>query len=97
MINGLPQRLHEMRIKFGLSQREVAKQIKKSPSVVSAYETGERTPSTEILLVLSYLYRCSTDYLLGKDRETPEVTISTDGLTPEQIQAVISLIKTMKS
>ncbi|MCH5212690.1 MAG: helix-turn-helix transcriptional regulator [Oscillospiraceae bacterium] len=97
MINGLPQRLQEMRIKFGLSQRAVAKQLEISPSVVSAYETGERTPSTEILLALSYLYKCSTDYLLGKDRNTPEVTISTEGLNSEQIQAIISLIKTMKA
>ena len=96
MINGLPQRLHELRTKYGLSQRAVAKQLDISPSVVSAYETGERTPSTEILLALSYLYKCSTDYLLGKEKQKPVLTIPTDGLTHEQIQAVISLINTIK-
>ena len=96
MINGLPQRLQELRTKYGLSQRAVAKQLDISPSVVSAYETGERTPSTEILLALSYLYKCSTDYLLGKEKQKPVLTIPTDGLTHEQIQAVISLINTIK-
>ena len=65
MVMGLPERLKEMRTKLGLSQREVARLLELSPSVVSAYETGERTPSTEILLRLSNLYKCSTDYLLG--------------------------------
>ena len=37
-----------------------------SPSITSGYETGERAPGTEAPLALSYLYRCSADYLLGK-------------------------------
>ena len=67
-----------------------------SPSIVSGYETAERTPSTENLLALSYLYKCSTDYLLGKSNDKPPVVLDTDGLTPEQIQALQILIKTMK-
>lgn len=35
-----------------------------SPSIISAYETGERAPGTEAPLALSYLYRCSADYSL---------------------------------
>ena len=64
MIKDLPQKLKKLRLTYNLSQKDVAKQLGISPSVVSSYETGERTPSTEILLSLSYLYKCSTDYLL---------------------------------
>ena len=97
MINGLPNRLHELRIKYGLSQRKVATQLGLSPSVVSGYETGERTPSTEVLLALSYLYKCSTDYLLGKEPSAPPTVLDTKGLTQEQVHALMVLIKAIKS
>lgn len=79
-----------------LSQADIAKKLEISPSIVSGYETGERTPSAENLLALSYLYKCSTDYLLGKSNEKPTVILDTDGLTTEQIQVLQSLIKVMK-
>lgn len=96
MIKGLSTKLKELRMSQNLSQADVAKKLDISPSIVSGYETGERTPSTENLLALSYLYKCSTDYLLGKSNEIPAVVLDTDGLTSEQIQALQTLIKTMK-
>ena len=96
MIKDLSTKLKELRMSQNLSQADVAKKLKISPSIVSGYETGERTPSTENLLALSYLYKCSTDYLLGKSSDKPSVTLDTDGLTNEQIQALQTLIKTMK-
>ena len=96
MINGLPEKLQILRTKHGYSQKQVAEKLKVSPSVVSGYETGERTPSTEVLLSLSYLYSCSTDYLLGKQQAQPQ-SISTEGLTDQQIQAIIALIDSIKS
>ena len=96
MIKDLSTKLKELRLSQNLSQADVAKKLEISPSIVSGYETGERTPSTENLLALSYLYKCSTDYLLGKSNDKPIVTLDTDGLTPEQIQALQTLIKTMK-
>lgn len=96
MIKDLSTKLKELRLSHNLSQADVAKKLEISPSIVSGYETGERTPSTENLLALAYLYKCSTDYLLGKSNETPSIMLDTDGLTPEQIQALQTLIKTMK-
>lgn len=96
MIKDLSTKLKELRMSQNLSQADVAKKLGISPSIVSGYETGERTPSTENLLALSYLYKCSTDYLLGKSNDKPTVTLDTDGLTTEQIQALQTLIQTMK-
>lgn len=96
MIKGLPDKLKELRIQHHYSQKEVAHKLNISPSIVSGYETGERTPSTEILLALSYLYQCSTDYLLGKITEPPTVVLNTTGLNEEQIQALQYLIRVMK-
>ncbi len=96
MINGLPEKLRSLRTKYGFSQKQVADKIGVSPSVVSGYETGERTPSTEVLLSLSYLYNTSSDYLLGRQVNSPESMISVDGLTDDQISAIINLIESIK-
>ena len=97
MIKDLPTKLRQLRLLNKLSQKEVAIKLKISPSIVSGYETGERTPSLENLLALSFLYKCSTDYLLGKTNESSSTTLITDGLTEEQIAALQSLIKTIKN
>ena len=94
MIKGLPEKLANLRVKYGYSQKQVADRIGVSPSIVSCYETGMRTPSTEVLLSLSYLYNCSTDYLLGKPAIS--IKIDADGLSDKQIQAIIQLIDSMK-
>lgn len=95
MIKGLPEKLKSLRKQYGLSQREAASRLGISTSVISAYENGERTPSTENLLALSYLYKCSTDYLLGKESEPPKTILNTDKLSPKQLQILSDLIDTM--
>lgn len=95
MIKGLPERLQQMRSKYGYSQKQIADKLGLSPSIISAYETGERTPSTEVLLSISYIYNCSIDFLLGKQQETPPFIFNTDGLTNKQINAIQSLIESI--
>ena len=65
MVNGLGKRLEQARVNLHLSQKEAAAAIGASASVISNYESGERTPSVENRMALASLYRCSTDYLLG--------------------------------
>ena len=79
-----------------LSQKEVANKLNISPSIVSGYETGERSPSTENLLALSYLYKYSTDYLLGRITQEPSFTLDTSDLNEEQLQVLQALIDVMK-
>jgi transcriptional regulator with XRE-family HTH domain len=96
MIQGLPERLRELRMNRGLSQRSVARHLEVSPSIISSYETGERTPSTENLLSLSYLYHCSTDYLLGRESLPKKTLIHAEGLSPKQIALLQELVETMR-
>lgn len=93
MIKDLPQKLRSLRSKYGYSQKQVAEKIGVSPSIVSGYETGERTPSTEILLALSYLYNVSTDYLLGKQAAAPSIPLDMSKFTDKQITALSKLIE----
>lgn len=92
MINRLPEKLKALRLKTGLTQKQVSDRLGVSPAIISGYETGERTPSTEVLLALSYLYNCSTDYLLGKTKNGAANVIHLDGLSAPQVKALRALI-----
>ena len=96
MIHGLPERLQSLRMQYGFSQRQVAKKIGVSASIISGYETGERTPSTEALMALADLYHCSTDYLLGMPQNSPKLYLDTDGLSAEQFQAIQAIVELLK-
>lgn len=85
MINGLGERLEQTRINLRLSQKEVAAAIGASASVISNYESGERTPSVENLMALANLYKCSTDYLLGLEK-TSTTPIDTSMLNERQFR-----------
>ena len=62
-------------------------------SVISAYETGLRLPSYDVLINIAKIFKVSTDYLLGMDNRQ-EIDLS--GLTQEEITALKNLIKAMK-
>lgn len=96
MINGLAEKLQQLRWKTGLSQKQVAYRLGISPAIVSAYETGTRTPSVEILLSLSYMYNCSTDFLLGRSQKNTDMIIDVEGLTDKQMQAITLLIDSIR-
>lgn len=96
MVKDLPQKIREQRKKFGYSQKALARQLDVSPSIVSGYETGERTPSVEVLLSLASLFRCSTDYLLGIDSGKPEAVLNVDGLSSQQVHLVSALIRELR-
>lgn len=97
MIMGLPEKLKDFRQKYGFSQKQVADKVGVSPSIISSYETGERTPSITAILALSHLYNCSVDYLLGKTTHNPdEFRIDISGLSGRQIKAIVELIDSIK-
>lgn len=95
MIKGLPERLKNLRLKYCFSQKQVANKLGISPSIVSGYETGERTPSTEVLLAISHLYNCSTDYLLGRQSDN-NLMLDLTGLSAAQINAIAMLIEAIR-
>lgn len=74
--------LKEIRIKKGLTQRQVADYIGCAPSVYSRYETGDREPSIDILMQLSRYLNVTIDYIVGN--EPP----SDDGLTNYEIALI---------
>ncbi len=59
------ERLRELRIDKGLSQRGLAKQTSLSPSAIMQWENESRVPNAEAVVTLATYFEVSTDYLLG--------------------------------
>ncbi len=85
--------LKALRIENKMTQAELAQKLDVTKSVISAYETGIRMPSYDILIHISRLFDVSTDYLLGQER-TQDIDLS--GLSEAEITALKELIKAMK-
>ena len=62
-----------LRLRNGLSQRELAKRLKISPSAVGMYESGKRFPSREAEEQIADFFNVSIDVLRGKDNESRPV------------------------
>ena len=97
MITGLAERLKECRMKNGLSRETVAKKIQISPSTLADYENGQRQPSLEVIFRLSGHYHCSTDYLLGKSEDEPQVILDVTELEEDELQVIKDMIQILKS
>ena len=61
--------LLELRTKNNLSQEELAEKVMVTRQAVSRWETGETTPNTETLKLLSKLFDVSINTLLGSPRQ----------------------------
>lgn len=96
------------REKAGFTQKQVALSLKISVQSVSYWESGERIPSLENAVMLSDLFKCSMDELLGRSeyKEKPAVT---DGeldeklvnllldLSPDEVQRVEDFVAGLKA
>lgn len=63
-------KLRELREAKGLNQRRVAAELGITPSAVAQWELGQKNPTMRNLIALADLLGCTTDQLLGRDRQT---------------------------
>lgn len=92
MIN-FGNKLKLLRLQDNMTQEQLAQKLNLTKSVISAYETGLRLPSYDVLIRIAKIFNVSTDYLLGLEHKQ-EVDLS--GLSQEEINALLNLIKAMK-
>lgn len=59
-------RLKALRKEKNMTQSEVAKRFKVSPSAIGMYEQGRRVPPADMLNEMSVFFDVSIEYLLGK-------------------------------
>ena len=86
-------KLKTLRLKESMTQEQLAKKLCLTKSVISAYETGLRLPSYDVLIRIAKIYNVSTDYLLGLEHKND---IDLSGLSQEEIDAIQNLIRAMK-
>jgi len=82
-------KIKTLREQKGITQAELAKQLNITRSSVNAWEQGISVPSTQFIVELAYIFKVSTDYLLGVDTTA---TVSVAGLSEKDIQIVNALI-----
>ena len=66
------KQIASLRVRSGMTQQQLAKELHVGPSAIGMYEQGRRTPSIEILIQMSNLFGVSLDYLItGKEFSAP--------------------------
>ena len=88
-------RLKTLRLQKNMTQANLAEILGLTKSVISAYETGLRQPSYDVLIAISRVFKVSTDYLLLGTESKNDLDLS--GLTDEEVKAIKNLIKSMQS
>lgn len=69
----LGPRIAALRRNAHMSQAELARRIRVSPSAIGMYEQGRREPSAQTLVTLAQVFGVTTDFLLtGKPRMPPD-------------------------
>lgn len=94
--------LKDLRLRFGLTQQDLANKLDISKSTISMYETGNRTPDFEVLEAIADIFNVSLDSLIGSHSK-PDTEISVlaahaiDDLTEEEQLEIIKYAKFIKS
>ncbi len=64
-MNKFCERLKELREEAGLSQNELAKNVKISKSAIAYWENNQRVPNLDAVILLAGYFNVSLDYIAG--------------------------------
>lgn len=72
LVMNMQTNLRKLRKERGLTQVGLQMKTGIEQALISKYETGERIPPTDVLLILADFYGVSIDYILCRT-ENPEI------------------------
>lgn len=85
---GIPERLVEIREKYGYTRKKLAEELGKPYATITKYETGEREAGHEYLIEIAKKFHVTTDYLLGLENlEDPISEQKEKSPTPAEAEA----------
>lgn len=88
------ERIKELRLSLGLNQIQFGRKLFVTKQCISNWENGNIMPSIDMLIKIATTFSVSCDYLLGLSNRC---TIDAEGLTPEQILHIRSVIDDLKA
>lgn len=70
----LPENIKNFRILRGLSQKQLADMLHKSPNVISNWERGINSPEVDLVETMCEIFNCSPNEMFGWE-ESKELTM----------------------
>ena len=81
----LSEKLYTLRKKSGLSQEQLAEQLKVSRQAISKWESGTSIPESDKLIAISNFFNVSLDYLMKEDHDQSKDTPQTEQSESAQV------------
>ena len=88
-------RIRELRLNAGFTQKELAERMYKSESAVRMWELGKSEPDLLSVNALAQLFNTSVDYLLGKDPEPQKEKPADEGELSENRRKLMNWARTV--
>lgn len=88
-------RLKELRVEKGFTQKEIAIKLSLTQQTYSDYETGRTDPDIETLISMGDILEVSIDYLLGREDDFGNVHVQ--GTAPQLTAAERQLLEDFRS
>ncbi len=83
-------RLRNLRQEQNLTAKEIASKLNCSQSLVYEWEKGRSEPSVNALMLLSDIFDCSIDYLVGREDDFGVINQTDNSLTSIQQELLFS-------
>ena len=93
----ISEKIKDFRLYFKLTQKELAQKIGSTAKNIWAYENNVATPPIDVLINLSNFFRCSIDYLIGREDDFGNITIvsPTASTLSEKEKELLEIFKRM--
>lgn len=95
-MNDFPCKLQKLRIQKNLNQYQLANILGISKQIISAYETGLRSPSLFNLIKFARYFHVSLDYLVDLETKSNDI-IDVSSLSQDQIDIIKILMDEFKN
>lgn len=91
----LKERLKFLRLERGLTQAQLAKELKIGQTTIAAYENGTHDPQIYILAAYADFFQCSLDYLTGRESEWGEPFIPSERIYSNEERGLLNAYRGM--
>ncbi|MBQ3220338.1 MAG: helix-turn-helix domain-containing protein [Clostridia bacterium] len=84
-----------LRKERNLSQVELAKALNVSKACISMIEIGRNEPTANTLIRYADFFECSVDYLLGREDDFGNITVTANGSLPKDEETILRCFRVL--